>query len=99
MLLRRDGEIYLFSSNNQWAQMYEQMSCLSDHFLSELVRARASFGKISERAWRDSSGVIASVNGTETIEEFPDTSFAATTEKPEESGNDLRLLISVRRSG
>ena len=49
-LLRRDGEIHLFSSNSQWAQTYEQISCLSDHFLSELVSACASLGKMSDRA-------------------------------------------------
>lgn len=68
--------------------MYEQISCLSDHFFSEFVSARASLGMISERALRASSGVIANVDGTETIVVFPITSCLATTEKPEGSRMD-----------
>lgn len=71
---------YLSLPNIQCKQRYEQMSCLSDH-ASKAGEADDPRQKIN--AFRDTSGVIARLNGQDTIVSSEGTSFAATTECPE----------------
>ena len=79
-LLRRDGEIHLFSSNSQWAQTYEQISCLSDQ-VSRAGEAKDPSTDIN--AFRDTSGVIARLNGHDTTASSNGKSFVATMEYPD----------------